>query len=658
LARARERGAGESRYELPEPELVVVVRPEAGLRAAREGLTAEVADTKPIEDALGARATLTPLFGASEERLRYEASAVAAYTDVPVPDLSVYYRVEAPGRDMDKLASSLVEVETIEAAYVKPPAEPPQFLNEMAAAPEEAPPITADFTARQGYLDPAPGGIDARFAWTIPGGRGAGVGIIDIEGAWRFSHEDLLLNQGGVISGVQSTDIDWRNHGTAVVGEFGGDVNALGVTGICPDANTRAISIFGPGQGSAAAIRQAANALTSGDIILIELHRPGPRHNFQSRMDQLGYIAIEWWQDDFAAIQFATGRGVIVVEAAGNGAENLDDAIYNNPASGFPPGWTNPYNRANRDSGAIVVGAGAPPPGTHGRNHGPDRSRLDFSNYGSIVDAQGWGREVTTVGYGDLQGGANEDLWYTDQFSGTSSASPIVVGAVGALQGIARARGTPLTPATARGHLRATGSPQQDAPGRPATQRIGNRPDLRALIGRITKRKEKLEKVEKLEKELKVEKREKLEKREKPERKELKVEGKEKREKPEGKEVKREKLEKREKPEGKELKVEGKEKREKPEGKELKERRKELKEVGKELKERKPEIEKRREKIEEIRPPAFEGVPSVEDRLESLEAAVEELTHFISPELRPDLGEGALAEEYDLTEYDEGYEGY
>ncbi len=658
MARARERGAGESRYELPEPELVVVVRPEAGLRAAREGLTAEVADTKPIEDALGARATLTPLFGASEERLRYEASAVAAYTDVPVPDLSVYYRVEAPGRDMDKLASSLVEVETIEAAYVKPPAEPPQFLNEMAAAPEEAPPITADFTARQGYLDPAPGGIDARFAWTIPGGRGAGVGIIDIEGAWRFSHEDLLLNQGGVISGVQSTDIDWRNHGTAVVGEFGGDVNALGVTGICPDANTRAISIFGPGQGSAAAIRQAANALTSGDIILIELHRPGPRHNFQSRMDQLGYIAIEWWQDDFAAIQFATGRGVIVVEAAGNGAENLDDAIYNNPASGFPPGWTNPYNRANRDSGAIVVGAGAPPPGTHGRNHGPDRSRLDFSNYGSIVDAQGWGREVTTVGYGDLQGGANEDLWYTDQFSGTSSASPIVVGAVGALQGIARARGTPLTPATARGHLRATGSPQQDAPGRPATQRIGNRPDLRALIGRITKRKEKLEKVEKLEKELKVEKREKLEKREKPERKELKVEGKEKREKPEGKEVKREKLEKREKPEGKELKVEGKEKREKPEGKELKERRKELKEVGKELKERKPEIEKRREKIEEIRPPAFEGVPSVEDRLESLEAAVEELTHFISPELRPDLGEGALAEEYDLTEYDEGYEGY
>ena len=40
----------------------------------------------------------------------------------------------------------------------------------------------------------------------------------------------------------------------------------------------------------------------------------------------------------------------------------------------------------------------------------------------------------------------------------------------------------PLTTALARKALRATGSPQQDAPGRPRTQRIGNRPDLLALV--------------------------------------------------------------------------------------------------------------------------------------------------------------------------------
>ncbi len=131
----------------------------------------------------------------------------------------------------------------------------------------------------------------------------------------------------------------------------------------------------------------------------------------------------------------------------------------------------------------MLVGAGAPPPGTHGRDHGPDRSRLGFSNHGARVDTQAWGREVTSTGYGDLQGGTAADLWYTDQFSGTSSASPIVVGALACIQGALRAAGRiPLSPARAQEVMRSYGSPQQDAPGRPATERIGNRPNLRQQI--------------------------------------------------------------------------------------------------------------------------------------------------------------------------------
>src|SRR4029077_8379160 len=171
---------------------------------------------------------------------------------------------------------------------------------------------------------------------------------------------------------------------------------------------------------------------------------------------------------------------VIVVEAAGNGAQNLDDPVYNTPATGFPAGWSNPFNRNNRDSGAILVGAGAPPPNTHGRNWGPDRSRLDGMNYGISIDAQGWGREVTSSGYGDLQGGGNRNLWYTDTFSGTSSASPIIVGALACVQGVLKNQGrVPLSPARARALLRATGSPQQASPTAPLAQRIGNRPNLR-----------------------------------------------------------------------------------------------------------------------------------------------------------------------------------
>ena len=456
-------------------ELIVIVK------AQPDGAPRISSEAPASMNALPAR--LTPLFGASEARVQLEADALASTGATDVPDLSVYYKAEAPDDQLEAVAENLRADPRIEAAYIKPATELPDRRNDPVARSEAAPPATPDFTSRQGYLDAAPGGIDARFAWSLPGGRGTDVRIIDVEGAWRFSHEDLLQNQGGVIGGVPSSDLAWRNHGTAVIGEFGG--NGHGVTGICPDANVRAVSIFGNGMGSAAAIRYAANALRAGDILLIELHRAGPRFAFAARNDQRGYIAVEWWPDDYDAIRYATSRGVLVVEAAGNGAENLDDPIYDQRPAGFPAAWSNPFRRGTRDSGAILVGAGAPPPGTHGRSHGPDRSRLDFSNYGAAVDAQGWGREVTTTGYGDLQGGASEDAWYTDTFSGTSSASPIVVGTLGCLQGILRARGaTPLTPVDARTLLRSTGSPQLDAPGRPASQRIGNRPNLRDLVAR------------------------------------------------------------------------------------------------------------------------------------------------------------------------------
>jgi hypothetical protein len=402
-----------------------------------------------------------------------------------------YFRVDAPDAALDELAKVARRHESVETAFIKPSPEPPTLntlLNRMQPANAAPPAATPDFLGRQTYLDAAPGGVDARFAWTVPGGTGTDVKVIDIEGEWRFSHEDLGGSQGGVVGGTPPGDLLWRNHGTAVLGEYSGDRNEFGVTGICPDAHARAISVFN--DGAASAIRAAADLLDAGDIILIELHYPGPRFGFQSPQGQRGYIPAEWWPDNLAAIQYAVQKGVIVVEAAGNGAENLDDRIYDrNPAppfGPFPSTWSNPFRRLAIDSGAIVVGAGAPPEGTHGVSWGPDRSRLDFSNFGSMVDVQGWGREVTTAGYGDLQGGDNEDLWYTDQFSGTSSASPIIVGVLGCLQGALRAAGqTLLTPASARALLRSGGSPQQAAPGRPVTERIGNRPDLRSLLAQL-----------------------------------------------------------------------------------------------------------------------------------------------------------------------------
>jgi subtilisin family serine protease len=219
---------------------------------------------------------------------------------------------------------------------------------------------------------------------------------------------------------------------------------------------------------AAGAISNAAAQLKKGDVILIELHAPGPTGN---------YVAMQYWSDIFTAIKAAVEKGITVVEAAGNGNENFDAAIYNNTG-------------LQKDSGAIVVGAGVPP-----TNHvdfdgfgaalpsyaslGVPRSRIFFSNHGKIVNVQGWGWHVTSLGYGDAQGGASENTWYTLRFSGTSSASPIVTGAVACLQGRAKAKnGVPMTPKKVRDILMATGTPQQPGPGVPLTQRIGPLPNL------------------------------------------------------------------------------------------------------------------------------------------------------------------------------------
>ncbi|HMP94574.1 MAG TPA: S8 family serine peptidase, partial [Phnomibacter sp.] len=294
---------------------------------------------------------LTPLFGATDAEV---ASTVAkANAMAPAGEdfstLQQYYHVEAPaGADLESLAAGLNQLDEVEGAYVKPGCLPPVYFGEegTAAMPsfKDEAPITQNLTNNQGYLNAAPQGVDARYAWTLPGGRGAGVRIIDIEGGWNFNHEDLRINVGGLLGGINQTgDLRWFNHGTAVLGEMTGDNNSFGVTGICPDANVRAFSIFNGG--SANAIRTAADNLSAGDVMLIELHRGGPR--YPGGNTQLGFIAIEWWPDDFEALRYATSKGIIVVEAAGNGSQNLDDAIYDTRPAGFPTSWRNPFRRAN-----------------------------------------------------------------------------------------------------------------------------------------------------------------------------------------------------------------------------------------------------------------------------------------------------------------------
>jgi hypothetical protein len=147
-----------------------------------------------------------------------------------------------------------------------------EAINAMLPDVADAPPTTPDFVAHQGYLGAAPAGIDAQFAWTTPGGSGARVNIIDCEWGWRFTHEDLLQNQGGVIAGTSTTALDFVNHGTAVLGEISGDRNSIGITGIAPDATISGSSFND--QSTSVAIKAAADKLSTGDIILLRFIVP------------------------------------------------------------------------------------------------------------------------------------------------------------------------------------------------------------------------------------------------------------------------------------------------------------------------------------------------------------------------------------------------
>ena len=436
--------------------LVVRTYQDSGVWVGRRGRIE--GDRGRLSRALGA-ARLAPLAGEPPARLaRRRAGRAGA-------DVACYFDVHDPA-GADDLADRLREHELIEFAYVKPPIALPSAVTD-----------SGDLRPNQGYLDDPPGGIGAASAWERPGGRGAGVRLIDVESSWRFTHEDLA--RGGLAGGRPADDVERRNHGTNVLGMLAARHDGRGVHGICPDAAIRAVSYQPEDRwGSARAIKHAADRLRPGDIMLLEMMRPGPRTPPDAE-DAFGYLPVDYWPDDLTAIQYATSLGVIVVEAAGNGAQHLDDGIYAGPGPGFRPHRPNPFMRDGLDSGAVVVGAGAPPSG----DHGPDRSRLPFSNWGSAIDAQGWGRDVTTTGgLGRGDETRPEDRWYTDRFSGTSSAAPMVAGALACVQGVLRAAGRrPLLPAQARRALRETGSPQEPA-GDGTRERIGNRPDIAQLI--------------------------------------------------------------------------------------------------------------------------------------------------------------------------------
>jgi hypothetical protein len=393
-------------------------------------------------------------FNAKRSRLwqQDDASLVAyraeaeARSQKPLHDLTQFFLVEVPAdRSVADACDALNALPGVELAYPVGTGGDPVWTAPVTAMASAAGSGTPNFEGMQGYRRAAPLGIDADYGNTFSGGWGQKVIIADCETGWTDDHEDISHAAEDMYVGLAPTFYPW-NHGTAVVGELVGERNGEGVLGMVYGAGIRLSSHQGSAANFATAIQAGVTAVGVGDAVVIEIQCSG---------GVPGPYPCEYVPSVYAVIETATAAGINVFAAAGNGSNNLDSAAY----GGL-------FDRSVRDSGAVMVGA----------SNGSTLNTASFSNFGSRVDVHGWGFNVTTAGYGDLQGGP-ETVEYTDSFSGTSSATPIVTGAGMILASIYEsAYDTTLDPLELRAALVATGTPQGSG------GIIGPRPNLRAAI--------------------------------------------------------------------------------------------------------------------------------------------------------------------------------
>ncbi|HFK1808049.1 TPA: S8 family serine peptidase [Bacillus cereus] len=366
-----------------------------------------------------------------------------------------YYILQNQNSGYEEIVDKLKASSLIEDAYMKKQEKimPPEVQSSSVALnPNNNPRFK-----KQGYLEAAPYGINAPFAWGIQGGNGNGITFVDMEYGWLLNHEDLLHQNIELMSGRNINQ--HVGHGTSVLGIVSSEDNEVGNIGIAPKAKAKVISqIRDNGQyNTADAILSAVNELEAGDVLLLEA---------QASFDGYGdkYLPVEVQPDIFDAIRAGTDKGIVIIEAGANGWNDLDQfkdrkgkQVLNRNSKDF------------KDSGAIMVGAGS---------SSFPHERMWFSNYGSRIDVYGWGENVDTTTAEQSRSAVN---LYTSSFSGTSSASPIIAGAATLVQSIAKENlGQPYRPSELRAILsnQSTGTKSKD----PYADKIGVLPDLKSIL--------------------------------------------------------------------------------------------------------------------------------------------------------------------------------
>lgn len=298
--------------------------------------------------------------------------------------------------------------------------------------PSDIPPATPLYMNEQDYITDY--GVDMAYAWDL-GLTGQGINIRDVEGSMNPNHEEF--NERNVFFSENMTIhpdiIDDETHGTGVFGVIYADPGDYGVTGLAHGANEvvmYSVVTLDAGYDTAFSISKSIEGSTEGDFVIYELQTDGA----------LGeYGPVEYELPIWDLTKAATDAGIIIVAAAGNGAENLD-----------APEYQEYRDRGN--SGAIIVGGGS---------DDDLHDRLWYSTYGERVDLQGWGWGVLTAGTGGAYKINDDNNQTYTWFNGTSSATPIVASCAIVLQSYYHANtGDYLSGAELAAILKQTGKAQ------------------------------------------------------------------------------------------------------------------------------------------------------------------------------------------------------
>jgi hypothetical protein len=418
------------------PRIIVHITPGFEVpyvEGAHSALTGFAADawTGLTESFPGLGLSLDPMLrNQSGEQVRALMELAQQRSGQQVPDLLSLMAVDVAGDvDPSPILGAVQALPFVELAYMESPTSQPVF------------PADDPFAVLQTHLLPSPFGMGALQAWGLPGADGASVRFADIEYGWNLAHEDL---SGAGIAALNASVPGNDEHSTACLGIVLAQDNDRGVIGLAPRASGAVVSALQPALPDAFLL--AVGFLQAGDVLLIEVQTgTGQPVEIDPHVAML--------------IRTLTLMGIVVVEPAGNGAVDLDLVVRADGTS-FQRGSDKFF-----DSGAIVVGA----------RQATSRARIAFSSFGSRVDCHAVGEGIVTTSASPGQPYRGIAGFLVPGMDGTSGASALIAGAAVILQGIARARGTTLTPDRVRTIL---ADPAFNTTTDNPADRIGVMPDL------------------------------------------------------------------------------------------------------------------------------------------------------------------------------------